>query len=262
MRFQGAGTLAILCMLAPVTRAADPAPPSRVDFSVLTPSMDGHYTAGSSDKLQYLPYVGGLAGLNMNSGTKRIRRLIDDAQYDPAPAIVERVIAALADGGYSAVHEPIPRRPAGSPQSLSWSDLPERPGGKLFLDLNIRWICICTGDTYFKHRAAISIGWRLLDPRREVVEPTRTLTYVHAPGWQTYDTSSTRTRDSRPAYPPATVSESCAFSGLREVEENRDQLWDCLAESYGVVAQRLVIDLQRIRPPPAEPARQSATVSP
>jgi hypothetical protein len=49
---------------------------------------------------------------------------------------------------------------------------------------------------------------------------------------------------------------------LREVEENRDQLWDCLAESYGVVAQRLVIDLQRIRPPPAEPARQSATVSP
>ena len=56
-------------------------------------------------------------------------------------------------------------------------DLPANPQGKLFLDVNIPDLFV--RDDPFKY-PWISVGWRLLDPRQEVVEPTRTLTYCRA----------------------------------------------------------------------------------
>ena len=94
------------------------------------------------------------------------------------------MIEALAAGSYPAVYEPIPRRPSGSLQTLSWGDLPEQPQGELVLDLVVNWICLCADVAFSKHYPAISISWRVLDPRRQsVVVPTHTLTYYHLPAW-------------------------------------------------------------------------------
>lgn len=261
MRFQEAGSLAILWVLAAAaaTRAEDSAARAQADFSVLTPSMEGHFTAGKAE-LGYLPYVGGLASLNRNANSKRLQRLVAVERYDPAQTIADRVIDALREAGYTAVYQPIPRRPAGSVQSLSWSDLPEHPEGKLFLDLNIRWICLCTGNAYFKYRPAISIGWRLLDPRQDIVEPTRNLTYVHAPPWQAGKKLAARAATApqeEPSYPPVEVSENCGFDSLDEAEKNPLRLWGCFGDAYDVAVERFVIDLKRLRPPGASPVTAS-----
>jgi hypothetical protein len=258
MRFQGTSPLALLCVLtaATATGAEHDAAPELADISVLTPAMEGHFISGSFDALGYVPYVGGLASgivkLNSNANARRLRRLAAAERYDPVPAIADRVVDALEEAGYTAVHEPIPRRPAGSVQSLSWSDLPERPHGKLFLDVNIRWIGLCTGHGYFKYRAAISIGWRLLGPRQEIVEPTRELVYVHAPPLKKSTKPAATDAKARPAespYPQVEVSESCGFDNMDEAEKNPLRLWGCFGEAYDAAIERLVIDLKRLRPP-------------
>jgi hypothetical protein len=257
MRFQGIGPLVLLCVLTATTATAeDAAAPALADISVLTPAMEGHFIAGRYDGLAYLPYVGGLASgiasLSTSANARRLRRLVAVERYDPVRAIADRVVDTLEEAGYSAVHEPIPRRPAGSVQSLSWSDLPEHPKGKLFLDVNIHWIGLCTGSEYFKHRPAISIGWRLLGPRQQLVEPTRNLVYVHAPplkGSRKPAASVAKAPPAESPYPHVEVSESCGFDNMDEAEKNPLRLWGCFGEAYDTAIGRLVIDLKRLRPP-------------
>lgn len=254
MRFGTVLLMSGFCM-AGAASAQEAAAPPVPDFSVLTPSMDGRFAVSNDlDPFAFLPYVGGLAGVGDQAKSRQLRQIVEANRYDPMRPIAERLVAALREAGYAAVHEPIERSPPGSVQSLAWSDLPAHPQGRFFLDVNIRGICLCTGIDHFKYRPGISIGWRLLDPRQEVVEPTRRISYVYAPGWDARKTSSIRTvsGSSPPApYPPVEVSETCGFAKVADAAENPALLWGCLAEAYDVVIQRLVIDLKRLRPPAA-----------
>jgi hypothetical protein len=52
-----------------------------------------------------------------------------------------------------------------------------------------------------------------------------------------------------PPYPKVEVSEACGYNSLDDVQKNPAQLWGCFGEAYDVAVHRLVIDLEKIRPP-------------
>jgi hypothetical protein len=145
------------------------------------------------------------------------------------------------------------RKAAGAVQSLSWSDLPESPQGRLILDTNIRWICLCSDVAFSKSYPAVSIGWRLLGPHEKVVEPTRVLTYYHFPAWYSKKRAAAPGK-AAPApespYPAVVVSEGCAFDSVKEAAKDPQRLWGCFGEAYDVAVQRLAIDLEKRQPPP------------
>jgi hypothetical protein len=235
-----------------VAFAGDAAAPEPADFSVLTPSMDGQFFVATQLNLNAVyPLIGLPSDLVNRSRTGQLRKILQTAGYDPARTLADRLIQRLVAAGYSAVHEPIKRKPAGSVQSLSWSDLPEKLQGRFLLDLNIRWICLCSPTSYLKAYPGISISWRLLEPPQELVLPSRNLDYYHIP-WdppKRWTTGAEAQRAEPPPYPPVTVSEGCGFGSLDETKENPAQLLGCLGEAFDVAVERLVIDLKRLRPP-------------
>lgn len=232
-----------------------PAVPDAPDFSVLTPSIEGDFYVSTQFSLNAVyVFLGSIGDIAHRVRTKQLRRMVASDGYDPTRTLADRLIEVLTEAGYSAVYEPIARRPPGSVQSLAWSDLPEEPKGRLFLDLNVRWLCLCSSTTYMTHYPAISLSWRLLHPGEDVVVPTRNLVYYHLPAWNPDKKPSPQTGDKPvepPRYPPVEVSESCGFRSLDEAEENPAQVWGCFAEAYDAALRRLVIDLAAIRPPAA-----------
>lgn len=236
-------------------------PDARVDFLVLTPALQGGYfMAAAADLTAFVPPYLALGKLGSGGRATQLRALVERESYDPTRAIADRLIEALAAESYRAVYEPIPRKPAGSLQSLSWGDLPEAPKGEMVLDLVVHWICLCADVAFSKHYPAISVSWRLLDPKQRVVMvPSRTLTYYHFPAWY-YENKSRadKARGATPSspYPVETVSDSCGFQSAKAASENPAVLWGCLGEGYAAAARRLAIDVKRLRPP-----RESATAS-
>jgi hypothetical protein len=246
---------------------AEPDAEAAVDFAVLTPAMEGRFIVGSGfDPLTLLPPHLALGQMGDGARAGQLRALVARERYQPERTIADRLVEALGHASYRAVHQPIRRKPAGTVQSLSWDEVPERPRGELVLDLTVRWICLCSEATFAKHYPGISINWRLLDPARTVVVlPTRTLTYVHLP--EKPGSAKKRPRAKPPAgdptpappYPVEKVSESCGFDSVKAAAAKPDVLWGCLGEAYDAALRRLVIDLQKLHspravaPPPAGP---------
>jgi len=248
-----AGTLAgWLAILAANAETADPS--AVVDFSVLTPAMEGQFIVASTgiDPTALVPPYLPLHSFGKGQRTDRLRAIIAREGYQPERTIADRLIDRLAEASYRAVYEPIRRRPAGSMQSLAWDHLPEHPRGELMLDVTIRWICMCSIVAFAKYYPAISMSWRLLDPARVVVQPTRTMYYFHHPAMQgaKHVSSSTGiTTASAVAYPVETVSESCGFNSVKEMEMDPAALWGCLGEASDAALRRLVIDLKKVHAP-------------
>ena len=232
--------------------AAEPPDPAPIQFSVLTPAMEGRYVVASGvDWTTYIPPYLALGQICRGARNDRLRLLVKREGYKPERMIADRLIDALAAASYRAVYEPVMRRPAGSVQSLSWSDLPERPRGELMLDVTILWICLCADIAFTKHYPAISLSWRLLDPARAVVRPSTVLSYYHFPAWYRKERAQPSAKaGSRPAteYPVEEVSDSCGFASVKNAEENPAVLWGCLGEAYDAALRRLVIDLEKVHP--------------
>lgn len=224
-----------------------------IDFSVLTPAMAGKFQVASGvDFTGFIPPYFAFSRLASGQKSTQLRSLVEREHYDPARTIADRLIEALGEASFRAVYEPIGRKTAGSIQSLSWSDLPEKPRGKLMLDVTINWICLCSDVAFTKLYPAISMGWRLLDPAREVVEPTRNLLYFHFPAWYERDRSpATKEVGKTPEseYPVVAVSESCGFNSVKAAEKDPQILWGCFGEAYDAALRRLVIDLKKVHPP-------------
>ncbi len=179
--------------------------------------------------------LGFAKGLATHDNSLRLRKLAAEERFDPAQRLADRLVEALAKSGHSAVYEPIPRKPPGSIQSLARSDLPEKPKGRMFLDVTIRWICLCRGDKYVEFSPSMALGWRVLDSRGGIVEPTREMTYVHDDG----------PAESR--YPPVTVSASCNYKDVDDGLANPTVLWGCFGEAMDAAVARLVLDLELAR---------------
>lgn len=235
---------------------AQPEGETAIDLAVLTPAMEGRYIVASEfDVTSLLPPFLAIGNMGHSARSEQLRALVARERYRPERTIADRLIEALGRASYRAVHQTISRKPAGSVQSLSWDQLPQRPRGELVLDLTIRWICLCSDLAFSRYYPAVSFNWRLLDPARPaVVLPTRTLTYVHHPA--THDSGKDRTPgtlagESAPAspYPVEKVSESCGFKSVKAASEKPDVLWGCLGEAYDAALRRLVIDLQKLHPP-------------
>lgn len=235
--------------------AGEPHPVAPIDFSVLTPAMEGRFVVvtGFDFTAMVPPYLA-LSQMGSRARTERLRALVAREGYDPVRAIADRLIEQLPGASYSAVHEPIGRRPPGSIQSLAWGDLPERLQGELALDVTIRWICLCNSLAYSKYYPGIALSWRLLDPAREVVQPTRNITYVHDPFYHHKKKAGPSASVSKPReseYPLEQVSEICGFASIEAAEKNPEVLWGCFGEAYDAALRRLVIDLKKLRPPRA-----------
>ncbi|MGQ0429134.1 MAG: hypothetical protein ACT4UQ_04295 [Gammaproteobacteria bacterium] len=240
------------------TVAGPPSETAPIEFSVLTPAMEGRYVVASEiDLTAFVPPYLALGHLGKGRRSEQLRALVARERYKPERTIADRLIDRLGDASYPAVHEPIQRKPAGSVQSLSWDDLPERPRGKLILDLTIRWICLCSDVAFTKFYPAISLNWRLLDPaRRSVVIPTRTLSYFHYPPSDRRGKSKPSTdtgAEPAPEYPVENVSDPCGFGSVKDAEANPAVLWGCFGEAYDAALRRLVIDLKKAHPPPTTP---------
>ncbi len=249
-----AGTLAgWLAVLAANAQTTDPSPV--IDFSVLTPAMEGRYFVASGvDWTSFVPPYLALSQFGSGARNERLRMLVARERYQPERSIADSLIDRLAEASYRAVYEPLQRKPPGSVQSLSWDDLPARPRGELMLDVTIRWICLCADIAFTKHFPAISLSWRLLDPAQVVVQPSRMLSYYHFPEF--YKNKKKRGRAASeskqlppPEYPVETVSEACGFDSVKEAEANPAVLWGCLGEAYDAALRRLVIDLKKLQPP-------------
>lgn len=242
-----AGWLAAAAAVAETTE-----PPPVIDFSVLTPAMEGRYFVASGvDFTTFIPPYVSWSDVGRGVRNDRLRLLVAREGYQPERTIADSVIDRLAEASYRAVYEPIKRKPAGSVQSLAWDDLPAQPRGKLMLDVTIHWICLCADVAFTKYYPAVSIGWRVLDPARIVVHPTRTLSYHHRPPPTMNKRRAERARrqEGPPTYPVETVPEACGFDSVKDAEENPAVLWGCLGEAYDAALRRLVIDLKRLQPP-------------
>ncbi|HEU0224177.1 MAG TPA: hypothetical protein VFR29_01960 [Steroidobacteraceae bacterium] len=248
--------------------AEPPVAEAPIEFSVLTPAMEGRYFIASGvDWTTLIPPYLAMSRIGSGARNDRLRLLVKREGYAPERTIADRLIDALAEASIRAVYEPVPRKPAGSVQSLSWSDLPQRPRGKLMLDLTIRWICLCADVAFTRYYPALSIGWRLLDPAQVVVQPTRTLSYYHhppPPKKKRKPRGPPRDAPEQPPseYPVVTVSEACGFDSVKDAEANPAVLWGCLGEAYDAALDRLVIDLQKVYPRrPAGPSVQAGSSS-
>ena len=194
------------------------------------------------------------------SRTSALRSLVAREHYDPVRTITDRLLDELQEASYHAVLEPIVRKPAGSIQTLAWSDLPEHLKSEVMLDVTVRWLCLCSELAYGKFYPAIALGWRVLG-RREVIEPTRELVYAHWPAGRKerelkkHDPALGRkpvpATKEEPPYPAPVISENCGFTSIKAAEENPLLLWGCFREAYGVAIERLMIDLKRVHPPAA-----------
>lgn len=251
------GKLAICALAGWLTITAAPAEasdPPDTDFSVLTPAMEGQFIVASTgiDPTALIPPYLPLHSFGKGQRTDQLRALVAREGYKAERTIADSLIERLAEASYRAVYEPIGRKPAGSMQSLAWDDLPEHPRGELMLDITIRWICMCSVVAFARHYPAISLSWRLLDPARVVVQPTRTMYYFHHPamqGAQHVSSSTGITAAPAVAYPVEAVSESCGFNSVKEMEKDPAVLWGCLGEAYDAALRRLVIDLKKLQPP-------------
>lgn len=242
-----------LSLAAASVGAQQPDPTAPIDFSVLTPAMEGRFVVASGFDLTalVLPYVS-IGSMGDRKRSDQLRTLIARERYDPVRTVADRLIETLGAASYRAAYEPIPRKRAGSIQSLAWSDLPEQPKGELMLDVTIRWICLCSDVAFSKFHPAISMSWRLLGPAQEVVQPTRTISYYHYPESRRVGMPPTSMEDQTvpvPVYPVEEVSEVCGFESIKDAEKNPAILWGCLGEAYDAALRRLVIDLKKLHPP-------------
>jgi hypothetical protein len=222
-----------------------------VEYSVLTPAVEARFyvVSGFDPSILIPPYLS-LADYGDSSRTKTLRALVEREGYEPGKPFVDRLVQALNDASIRSVHEPISRRPAGRIQSLSWGDLPESPKGRLVFDITIRWLCMCSDIAYSKFYPSIALTWRVLDPRREVVEPGRELVYRHFPAGYSkkkYSRDGKKIEDPLPAYPVALVSEACGYMSVKDAETDPDALWKCFDEAFKAAVDRLIVDLKRVR---------------
>lgn len=249
---RAAGWILGLSLAAGAVVAQQPDTAAPIDFSVLTPAMEGRFVvAGGIDPTAFvLPMA--IGNLGDRKRSDQLRALVAREGYQPARTIADRLIETLGAASYRATYEPIPRKRAGSIQSLAWSDLPEQPQGELMIDLTIRWICLCSDVAFTTFYPAISMNWRLLSPKQEIVQPTRTISYYHYPESRRVGKPPTSMEDHKvpePVYPVEEVSEACGFESIKDAEENPTILWGCLGEAYDAALMRLVIDLKKLHPP-------------
>ena len=237
MRFHGSTLLAAAALLCSTTALSDenPAGTSRPEYSVLTPAMERQLDVSAGlDPARVIPFVGNAQDYVHRGDSIRLRGLIDAEHYDAPRTIADRLIDALAEAGHSAVFEPMTRKPPGSIQSLSWSDLPESPKGDQLIDVTIKFICLCRECKDFDFFPALALEWRVLDSRQSVVvEPTRSLVYVHSPVWNAEKPSHTQTRAAAadaPKYPSVEVSENCRFKKPDDAFQDTTRLWGCFGK--------------------------------
>ncbi|MEX1994368.1 MAG: carbamoyl-phosphate synthase domain-containing protein [Steroidobacteraceae bacterium] len=235
---------------APRARSADPAPESGLaEYAVLTPAIEGRFHVVSGTDLTALVSPFGIGNLGDRKRTRILREMVDRDGYDAAEVFSKRFVQSLSEAGFSSVIEHVARRPAGSIQSLSWGDLPKAPRGRTMLDVSIRWICLCSDIAFSRFFPAVSLQWRLLDPRREVVEPGHGLVYHHYPAYYRRARPKPGEPPSDPATlpPEAVVSEACGYRTIGAAQEDPQALWRCFDEALVAAADRLVFDLKNAR---------------
>jgi hypothetical protein len=245
---------ALLGLVPPASESAEgQAAPARPEYSVLTPALETQIkVAAGLSAANLVPGANVFKDLATRENSLKLQKLAVEERFDPAQRLADRLVEALAEAGHSAAYEPIPRKAPGSKQSLSRSDLPEQPKGELILDVTIRMICLCRGDSYFDFSPAFSLAWRVLDSRGGIVEPTRIMTYVHDDG-PTPASKASRRSDRQEAaaaesrYPTVAVSASCNFKDVDDGLSNPTLLWGCFGEAMDVAVDRLVLDLEVTR---------------
>ena len=218
------------------------------DYAILTPAVEGKFTVASG--ADYTGLITGISFGNLGdrSKTKVLRALVEREAYDAAQPLAEHLRQALIKAGFTAVHEPVPRRAAGRVQSLAWSDLPEAPGGRVMLDVSIRWICLCSDVVFTKFYPGVRIGWRLLGSGQRLIEPSREFVFLHYPR----SDARKKSADGKPPPDPATlppefpVSEACGYISMKPAEKDPKALLQCVDEMLRAAAERLVFDLKAV----------------
>ena len=230
--------------------ASEAAPgPALADYAILTPAVEGRFVVVSGlDYTGFIPPYVSFGNLGDRGKTRILRALVEREGYEPAAALAEHLRQALGRAGYSAVHEPVPRRPAGSIQSLAWSDVPEAPQGRVMIDVSIRWICFCSDVVFTRFYPGVALSWRLLGAGQRLIEPGRELVFLHYPAHY----QRKKPADGKPPPDPATlppqvpVSESCGYDSMKAAEGNPQALLRCLDEMLAVAALRLAFDLNAV----------------
>ncbi len=219
------------------------------DYAILTPAVEGQFVVASGiDYTGFFPPYFNFGNLGDRGKTKVLRSLIEREGYDPAPALAEHLRLALVKAGFSAMHEPIPRRPAGSVQSLAWSDVPEAPQGRVMIDISIRWICFCSDVVFTKFYPAVALSWRLLGPEQRLIEPSRQLIFHHYPAHYRKEKPATGKPPPDPATvpPKIAVSEACGYVSMKSADEDPQALLRCVDEALVAATERLVFDLKAV----------------
>ena len=247
--FRSLTAAACFAATLPLLASADEPPDALSDYAILTPAVEGQFTVVSGlDYTGFIPPYLSFGNLGDRAKTKVLRSLIEREGYDPAPPLTEQLRQALIKAGFTAVHEPVPRRAAGRIQSLAWSDVPKAPGGRVMLDVSIRWLCFCSDVVFTKFYPGIALSWRLLGPAQQLIEPSRQLVFLHYPAFY----KRTKTADGKPPPDPATlppeipVSESCGYDSMKPAEDDPKALLRCVDEMLRVAAERLIFDLKAV----------------
>ena len=192
----------------------------------------------------------GITGLTDMSRTKTLRKLVEDAGYDPNRQIADAILVALHDAGRTGVLEPIPRRPTGHLQSLAVSDLPEQPKGAVLLDVTINWIGLSSAVSLDVLRPAFSLTWRLISPDGKLIAPGRELRYVHQSERKKPKVTDPALRSNpktRPVAPPPEpeTQKFCSFSSLKAAQKDPAALWNCFDDAYQAAARKIVAQLPK-----------------
>lgn len=221
-------------------------------YAVLTPAVESRFYVNSGvDIIGFVSPVGGVGHFGDRHQTKTLQALVDREAYDPGKPLAERLVQALNQAGHTATHQLIDRRPPGRIQSLSWGDLPELPSGTVLFDVTIQRIGLQSDLALSRFFPAIVLRWRLLDPRGEILEPSRVLVYYHDPAYlsPTYGgkTPTKPPPDPSTVPPEVGVSDACGYHSVETAGENPPGLWACFDEAFQGAIGRLLFELEKIR---------------
>jgi hypothetical protein len=166
----------------------DQTPPVTIEYSVLTPALQGQYFVATTFDLSIV-----LSSYTNAARSKTLRELVTNEHYRATDNLALQLKDALTAAGFPADVEEVPRGPDGKAHGLSRGDLPPHPKGRYLIDVTIKSLGLVAKNNFSRWEPFFDLNWRILSPDGQILGfPHR---YVHGPVYGVKSDDIHRTQD-------------------------------------------------------------------
>ncbi len=223
---------AAVVLALPVRLAAEEvvaAPAVPIEYSILTPALEGKYFVYSYDQW-YLPLLPGFAN---TARTKALRKLVDQERYKATDHFALQLKDALQSAGYAADIEFVPRAPDGTAHGLSRADLPEHPQGRYLIDVTMQSVGLGAMSNFTHWEPYVLLTWRLVASSGHIIGLPHK--YEHRPDHSKDNEKNQRTRD-------------CELPSFFSLMDDPAPLWACFDRGFHDASVNLIPAIREATP--------------